>query len=61
MESPVERFVNHTGQSLPLAAQMLDLIVASGASHIEIVAALNMISFVLPTLQTSLVPDRRED
>ena len=50
--------IENTGASIPLAAQLVAVILESGASHVEIVAALNIVSSVLPTLPVSLTAER---
>lgn len=53
--------VQHTGLAVPLAAQMIGLIMDSGASHYEAETALRVTEALLQRLPISLRPDSSED
>jgi hypothetical protein len=51
MDRDIERMVEATGASLPLAGRIVALILDSGASLTEISTALKFVDYVLPRLQ----------
>ena len=58
MDGALDQLVKHTGMTVPLAGQIVQTIMDSGASHVEIRAALEIVATVLPTLPVSLTVDR---
>lgn len=50
MDSDIERMVEATGASLPLAARIVRLVLDSGASQTEVSAALRIVEIVLGRL-----------
>jgi hypothetical protein len=50
----IERLIDATGASLPLAARIIGLIVESGASKLEVASALDVVRIALPRLKISL-------
>ena len=56
MHSDIQRVVENTGLSMPLASKFLNLIVDSGASHVEVQAALNVVNALLPILPIAYLP-----
>jgi len=53
MDAALKRMVESTGATVPLAAQFLVLILDSGASHIEVTAAMKVVESLLVTLPIS--------
>ena len=56
MQGDIQRVVEKTGLSMPLASQILNLIVDSGASHVEVQAALHVVNALLTLLPIEYVP-----
>ncbi len=50
MDRGIERLIECSGLSLPLAGRIADLIVASGASRLEVLAADSIVDKLLLTL-----------
>ena len=46
----IERLIDATGVSLPLAARIVSVVLDSGASHVEVSTALNLVQIVLGRL-----------
>lgn len=57
MQSPIDRMVAATGMAVPLAGQIVSLLIDSGASQVEISAALSIVREVSPLLGASLLAD----
>lgn len=57
MDDDIARMVESTGLSLPLAGRFVDLIVDSGASRLEVLAALSIVQTILPTLPVPLAAE----
>ena len=55
MDRDIERMVEATGVSLPLAARMVSLVLDSGASQIEVATALEIVRSILSLLPAELV------
>jgi hypothetical protein len=51
MDSDIERLIEATGASLPLAGRMVGMILDSGASWKEVADALAIVSRFLPNLE----------
>lgn len=54
MDSDIDRLIEATGASVPLAARIIGLIVESGASKLEVISALDIVKVTLPRLKISL-------
>ncbi|MGH9666208.1 MAG: hypothetical protein ACRD9L_17415 [Bryobacteraceae bacterium] len=50
MERGIERMIESSGLSLPLAGRIVELIVDSGASRLEVLSALSIVQNLLTTL-----------
>ena len=57
MDSDIERMVEATGVSMPLAARIVRLVLDSGASQIEIITALDLVRTVLSLLPAQVVAE----
>jgi hypothetical protein len=57
MDAALQKLVQASGLTLPLAAQIVDLILASGASRHETMNALTVVRMTLDQLPISLDPD----
>jgi len=56
MERAMEKAIDYTGMCLPLAAQIVNLLAESGASQVEMTAALNIADHLRSNLKASFVP-----
>jgi hypothetical protein len=57
MDSDLERMIENTGVTLPLAARIVGLVLDSGASQIEISVALAIVGTTLNLLPVPLVSE----
>ena len=56
-ERGIERMIQCSGLTLPLAGRIVDLIVDSGASRLEVLAALSIVENLLTTLPVPLASE----
>jgi len=60
MEGDVERLVECSGVSLPLAARIVSLVLDSGVTHVELKAAFQIVEALWAILPISYAPDDPE-
>jgi hypothetical protein len=57
MDSDIERMIEATGVSMPIAARIVSLVIDSGASQIEILTALDLVRTVLSLLPVPVLAE----